>query len=201
MKILSLKRDNGIYASNVYFVLGSSNAIEDVNTLVDVGRDHSVIEKIEEASTGIGKQRVEQVILTHSHYDHTSLLPQIKEIFRPKVYAWSSSLEGVDHLLRDGETLRMGNELFEVIYMPGHSNDSICLYCHSEGVLFVGDSPVIILSANDTYEEGFINGLIRLVRKNIKAIYFGHGDPLLKNCNARILTSLKYAQKSLDSCR
>ncbi len=201
MKILNLKRDNSIYSSNVYFVLGNSNAIEDVNTLVDVGRDPSVIEKIEEASTGIGKQRVEQVVLTHSHYDHASLLPQIKEIFRPKVYAWSSSLEGVDHLLRDGETLRIGDELFEVIYMPGHSNDSVCFYCPSEGVLFAGDSPVIILSPSNTYEEGFVNGLIRLVRKNIKAIYFGHGDPLLKDCNARILTSLKYAQKSRVSCQ
>jgi glyoxylase-like metal-dependent hydrolase (beta-lactamase superfamily II) len=144
VKILNLKRDNGIYTSNVFLVLGGFNAIDDVNTLVDVGRDPSVIERINSASTGVGKQRIEQVVLTHSHYDHASLLPRICEAYDPMVYAYSPSLDGVDHLLKDGETLRMGDQIFEVIYTPGHSNDSICLYCQSKGVLFAGDSPIVI---------------------------------------------------------
>jgi glyoxylase-like metal-dependent hydrolase (beta-lactamase superfamily II) len=196
MKILNLKKDAKLYTSNVHFVLGSSNAIDDVNTLVDVGRDPSVIEKIEEAPTGVGKQRVEQVVLTHSHYDHASLLPQIRKRYHPRVCAYSTSVDGVDRLLRDGETLKMGEEAFEVIYMPGHSNDSICLYCQKEGVLFAGDSTIIIQSTAGTYEKGFIDALMRLVRKDIKAIYFGHGDPLLNDCNARIRASLKIVKES-----
>jgi len=200
MKILNLKSNNDIYSSNVHFVLGSSNAIDDVNTLVDVGRDPSVIEKIDKVSTGVGKHRVEQVVLTHSHYDHASLLPQIIEAYSPKVCAYSTSLEGVDRVLRDGETLKIGDEAFEVIYTPGHSTDSICLYCQSEGVLFAGDSPVIIASFGGTYEDGFAKAIARLARKNIKAIYFGHGDPLLDDCNTRIRYSLEMVEKSLKSC-
>lgn len=200
MRVLNLTGNSTVYTSNVFLVLGGFNAIEDVNTLVDVGRDPSVIQKIERASTGVGKQRVEQVVLTHSHYDHASLLPQIREAHNPKVYAYSSSLEGVDHLLRDGETLRMGNGIFEVVYTPGHSSDSICLYCRSEGVLFAGDSPIIIQSGEGTYEDGFVDALIRLARKNIKAIYFGHGDPLLNDCNKRIRYSLRMVERSLSSC-
>ncbi len=200
MKILDLTRDNGIYTSNVFLVLGGSNAIDDVNTLVDVGRDPSVIERINSASTGVGKQRVEQVVLTHGHYDHTSLLPQICEAYGPRVCAYSPSLDGVDHLLKDGEALRMGDEIFEVIYTPGHSSDSICLYCRSKGILFAGDSPIIIQSGEGTYEDGFVSALIRLARKNVKAIYFGHGDPLLKDCNKRIRSSLRVVERSLSSC-
>lgn len=200
MKIFNLTKNSSVYTSNVFLVLGGFNAIEDVNTLVDVGRDPSVIKKIEKASTGVGKQRVEQVVLTHSHYDHTSLLPQIREAYGPKVCAYSASLEGVDRLLRDGETLKMGDEAFEVIYTPGHSNDSICLYCPSEGVLFAGDSPIIIQDVGGTYEDGFIGALIRLARKNVKAIYFGHGDPLFDNCSVRIRSSLKMVQKTLSRC-
>jgi len=196
MKILNLKSNNNIYSSNVYFVLGDSNAIDDVNTLVDVGRDPSIIERIEEASTGVGKQRVEQVVLTHSHYDHVSLLPQIRKRYNPKVCAYSASVDGVDRLLRDGETLKMGDEAFEVIYMPGHSNDSICLYCQNEGVLFVGDSHVVLISTSDNYEQGFVNALIRIAHKNVKAIYFGHGDPLLTDCNAKIRLSLKMVEET-----
>jgi len=201
MKILNLTKDSNAYTSNVYFVLGNSNAIDDVNTLVDVGRDHSIIAKIEEASTGVGKQRVEQIVLTHSHYDHAGLLPQIRKRYHPEVCAYSTSLEGVDRLLRDGETLKMGDAAFEVIYTPGHSNDSICLYCQSDGVLFVGDSNIIVQTTGGTYEEGFIDALIRLARKNIKVIYFGHGGPLLNDCNARIRSSLKLVKESLQiSC-
>jgi len=196
MKILNLTRDHNVYTSNVYFVLGNSNAIDDANTLVDVGRDPSIIARIEEASTGVGKQRVEQVVLTHSHYDHASLLPQIIEAYGPKVCAYSKSLDGVDRLLRDYETLKIGDAIFEVIYMPGHSNDSICLYCQSEGVLFAGDSHVVLISASDNYEQGFVNALIRIARKNVKAIYFGHGDPLLTDCNAKIRLSLKMVEES-----
>jgi len=196
MKILNLKSNNNIYSSNVYFVLGDSNAIDDVNTLVDVGRDPSIIERIEEASTGVGKQRVEQVVLTHSHYDHVSLLPQIRKRYHPKVCAYSASVDGVDRLLRDGETLKIGDEAFEVIYMPGHSNDSICLYCQNEGVLFVGDSHVVLISTSDNYEQGFVNALIRIAHKNVKAIYFGHGDPLLTDCNAKIRLSLKMVEET-----
>jgi len=200
MKIFNLTKNSNTYTSNVYFVLGNSNAISDVNTLVDVGRDPSVIEKINKASTGVGKQRVEQVVLTHSHYDHASLLPQIRKMYNPKVYAYSTSLEGVDRLLRDGEMLKIGDEAFEVIYTPGHSNDSICLYCQSEGVLFAGDSNIIVQTAGGTYEQGFVDALIRLARKNVKVIYFGHGEPLQNNCNSRIRSSLEMIKKNLSGC-
>ena len=55
MKILNLTEKSNVYTSNVYFVLGTWNALPDVNTLVDVGRDPAVIEAIKNASTGVGK--------------------------------------------------------------------------------------------------------------------------------------------------
>ena len=196
MKILNLTSDSKMYTSNVYLITGTWNAIDDLNTLVDVGRDPSVIEKINNASTGVGKKRVEQVILTHSHYDHASLLPQIIETFKPEVYAYSSSLEGVDHLLKDGDMLKLGDRIFEIIYTPGHSSDSICLYCEEERVLFAGDSAVVIRSAGGTYEDGFVHALENICRRDIQSIYFGHGDPLLDNCNARVHDSLKIVRQA-----
>lgn len=196
MKILNLAGDSKIYTSNVYLITGTWNAIDDVNTLIDVGRDPSVIDKINNASTGVGKNRVDQVVLTHSHYDHASLLPQIREIFNPVVYAFSPSLEGVGHLLRDGAMLKLGDKMFEVIYTPGHSNDSICLYCEEDGVLFAGDSSVVITSTDGSYENGFVRAMEMLCRRDIRAIYFGHGAPALNNCNKMIRSSLKNVRKA-----
>ena len=197
MKIQNLTEDSAIYTSNVYLVTGTWNGIADVNTLVDVGRDPDVIEKINNASTGVGKQRVEQVVLTHSHYDHTTLLPQIKRIFNPVVYAFSASLEGVNIILKDDDIVKLGDRMFEVIHTPGHSSDSVCLYCEEDGVLFSGDTPVVIQSSGGAYEDAFVRALEKLCRRDIRSIYFGHGKPMLKECNSQIRASLKNVRKTL----
>ncbi len=191
MKILNLIESSKIYTSNVYLVLGTWNAIEDVNTLVDVGRDPMLLEKINTAPTGVGKQKVSQVVLTHSHYDHTSLLPEIKAVFKPFVKAFSPFIEGVDHLLKDGELIKIGDRTFEVLHTPGHSSDSICLVCEEEGILFTGDSPIMSPAGDSTYEDGFLKALEKISSKDIRGIYPGHGNPLLEGCNERICDFVK----------
>src|SRR4051812_5108962 len=98
----------------------------------------------------------------------------------------SPSLEGVDTLLRDGDTVRMGDRVFEVIHAPGHSSDSICLYNEDEGVLFAGDSPLLIRSRDGSYEAGFQATLEKLCARDVRQIYFGHGPPLTECCNERL---------------
>jgi hypothetical protein len=56
MKILKIKDSGALYTSNVYLVLGEWNAIDDVNTLVDVGADPAIIPGIEEIYTEKGTQ-------------------------------------------------------------------------------------------------------------------------------------------------
>ena len=46
MKVISLRGNNHIYSCNSYLVLGSWNTLQDMNTLVDVGNDPSIIEVI-----------------------------------------------------------------------------------------------------------------------------------------------------------
>lgn len=191
MKILNLTEGTSIYTSNVYLVTGSWNALKDKNTLIDVGRDPAVFGKIDQASTGVGKHRIDQVILTHSHFDHSSLLPRIREAYKPDVYAFSKYLKGVDTVVRDGNLLRVGDETAEVIHTPGHSSDSICIYCRESRILFGGDTPLIIRSDDGSYDKEFILALKKICRMDIAAIYPGHGDPLLHNCNALLQKSLR----------
>lgn len=165
-----------MYTSNVYLVRGSRNAIEDVNTLIDVGQDPAVLEKIATAPTGVGKRRIAQVILTHSHYDHAGMLPRIREEYAPTCYAFSKSLAGLDYHLYDGQHLKCGDRFFEVIHTPGHTTDSVCLYCTEERVLFSGDTPLRIMSEDQTYAKEFVQCLVRLGGLSIETVYPGHGD-------------------------
>jgi glyoxylase-like metal-dependent hydrolase (beta-lactamase superfamily II) len=181
----------------VYLVLGDWSGLGDVNTLVDVGRDPAVIESLTQASTGVGKKAVEQVILTHEHYDHVELLGVIRGLFQPRVRAFRGGLEGVDQALADGDELQAGDRIFEVLHTPGHSSDSICLYCRRDGVLFAGDTQLLVNSADGTYEESFAAALERICARDVRAIYFGHGAPLLADCNVRLQRSLEIVTKSV----
>jgi glyoxylase-like metal-dependent hydrolase (beta-lactamase superfamily II) len=196
MKILNLLTKGTEYTSNVYLITGTWNTLDDVNTLIDVGRDPGILPGLMAASTGFGKKRVAQVILTHSHYDHVTLLPLICDMFNPVVRAASPFFEGVDVILKGGEHVKLGDRDFEIIYTPGHSNDSICLYCRQEGVLFSGDAPLVIHTTDGTYEPEFISALERLCSMDIRSLYFGHGPPLLDGCNEVLNESLENVRKS-----
>ena len=196
MRVVTLDNSGELYTSQVYLVLGDWSGMGDVNTLVDVGRDPAVFGGIERAPTGVGKTRIEQVVLTHEHYDHSALLPLIRERFHPRVLAFSPSLAGVDGRLHDGDTVPMGDRDFEVIHAPGHSSDSVCFYNTDEGVLFAGDTPLLIHSPDESYEPDFVRALERLCSRDIRKIYFGHGAPLEENCNSRLRRSLEMARGS-----
>jgi glyoxylase-like metal-dependent hydrolase (beta-lactamase superfamily II) len=196
VRIVTLETSGMIYTCQVYLVLGSASRLEDLNTLVDVGQDPAILASIEQAPTGVGKWPVEQVVMTHDHSDHSALLPLVRETFHPKVFAFSPHMDGVDCLLRDGDTVKMGDAYFEVIYMPGHSSDSVCLYNRTEGVLFVGDSPVLGATATGTYEAGFLAAMERLCSRDVRQIYFGHGAPVMERCNERLRESYRMAAGS-----
>lgn len=199
MKITNLTQNSSTYTSNVYLITGSWNTLQDLNTLVDVGRDPSIIDKINTHATGIGKHKIDQVILTHGHYDHASLLPQIKQLYHPKTYAYSSSLQYIDETIRDGYKIKLGDIWFEVIYAPGHSSDSICLYSQSTGILFSGDLPFIIKTAQGTYEDHFFQLLKKLSELNIGTIYPGHGPPIEGDCSKLIAHSLSIIKSNHSS--
>lgn len=148
MKVINLTENPTTYTCNVYFVQGEFNSLNNMNTIIDIGRDKIIFEKFDEISKGVGKKLIDQIILTHNHYDHTSLLKTVKEIYSPKVYAFSLYLKGVDIVLKGGESILIGDKFFEVIHTPGHTQDSICLYCSENGFLFVGDTAVILKSSN-----------------------------------------------------
>lgn len=190
MKIANLTEGSQVYTSNAYLLTGSWNAIPDVNTLIDTGRDSRILEAIHNAPTGVGKRRLEQVILTHSHYDHVAMLSDIRREFGPVICGYSKNFSDIDRVLKDGERLRVADQEAVVIYTPGHSSDSLCLYCEEEGVLFTGDTPVIIRSQDNTYEDAFIQSLERLAALKITAIYPGHGRPVLSRCNELVRQSL-----------
>jgi len=197
MKVIKLNTNPKLYSSNVYLLLGSWNRLNDVNALIDTGIDDYILNEIEKIDTGIGKKTIEKVILTHSHFDHIGGIDWLKKMYSPQVYAFNgSNLKGKDKNLTDGEKIVLADCEFTVIHTPGHSHDSICLYCDKEGILFTGDTPINIRTPGGSYSQDFINVLKKLCELNINIIYPGHNDPISVNPHDMLLNSLKNVRKS-----
>jgi glyoxylase-like metal-dependent hydrolase (beta-lactamase superfamily II) len=199
MRVRCLERNDRIYSSNVFLLLGDWSRIDDVNTLVDVGADPAVVPFIEGAPTGVGKKKVDLVVLTHRHYDHVVMLPTIRQAYSPIVAAWGPATDGVDMSLTDGQRLRVADDVLEVIHTPAHTDDSVCFYSPSKRLLFVGDTPVLVQSDDHSYREEFVGALARIAARPVDAIYFGHGEPLTDRCNDRLEQSLMHIRRARAS--
>ncbi|MBW1715973.1 MAG: MBL fold metallo-hydrolase [Deltaproteobacteria bacterium] len=113
MKIINLAEGHTTYTSNAYLVTGDYDKPDDINALIDTGRDPIIIENLLKIDKWIGKRRVERVIITHCHYDHKKLLPRIKEMFNPTVYAYSTEC-GADKTVKNGDTNKLGASTFSI---------------------------------------------------------------------------------------
>ena len=195
MRIIPLKKNGKIYSCNAYLILGDWNRIQDVNTLIDPGPDGFVLEEIEHLSTGFGKVAVEQVILTHNHFDHAAGILAIKARYKARVLAFADG-PGVDERITDGRFIRAGDDYLEVIHTPGHSSDSICLYAPAAKALLSGDTQLKPHAPCDTYTREHVAGLTKLAGRVIETIYSGHDAPLRRGCGAVILRMLQ----SLRGC-
>ncbi len=202
MRIVRVHPDDpSDYCCNIYWVVSDSNLARDNNTLVDVGSSRAanvdyLMREMEKHPKGIGRRAVEQVILTHFHYDHVGGLQGIIDNFHPKVFAFRLE-DGVDQSIADGTWLRLGDKDFRVLHTPGHSEDSICLFCPETGALFSGDTLYRISDAEGSYPGCYVRSLERLRDLNAKVIYPGHGEPILDGIRAFIDETIENVSASI----
>jgi len=202
MRVLPLHRDDPHdYSCVSYWVLGENNTATDRNTLIDTGSSDPgnlwyFLREMARQPKGIGKQAVEQVILTHCHYDHIGGLPAIDQQFGPETYAWIPAGQR-PMSTQDHQAVMVGDQAGLILYTPGHSDDSICLFLPETGTLFSGDTLYRINDHLGAYPKAYVSTLERLAGLQVQAIYPGHGSPILQNATEFIRTCLDNVHQSL----
>ncbi len=140
----------GPLASNCYIVGSESNK---EGMIIDPGDEAEVILR---NVKDLGLE-IRSIVLTHGHIDHIGALKEVKEATGAEVAIHTdeakslreqplSKLLGLsyptppppDRLLKDGDSIDIGDLYFLAQHTPGHSLGGICLL--GEGVMFSGDT-------------------------------------------------------------
>ena len=170
--VRNIARGVQTFTSNAFLVDGERTV------LVDAGSGFDAVGRIEAATGGL-----DAVVLTHTHPDHVGNLESVVEAFGVDVWGFDPDSGFVDHAVADGDSVRIGDERYEVLHTPGHKNDHVCLYSAATGALFAGD----LVFENGGYgrtdlEEGdhaalvdSIEYLLASVDSALATMYVGHG--------------------------
>ena len=165
----------GSLSTNCY-VIGTDKEV----IIVDPGADALKIIEL------VGARKVLGIVITHYHFDHFEALQAIKTKYSCPVYDYSNMHEGQNNI---------GDIAFDVIYTPGHKDDSISLYFKNMNALVCGDFIFkhsigrYDLEGGDYLEmQDSIKNILEYPDEMI--IYPGHGET----------TTLKEEREYLKSC-
>lgn len=229
MKIIPLELESPYSEGLVNAFLAIGNKI----TLIDTGNSgEEFFNKLKKQLNHHSMQirDIDQIILTHTHPDHSGGVHHLQKEAEIPVYvhekAFSYVYGGIrgfereeaffadflikcgagslqkelkrgyqevnwEHVnfLKDGDKLLLGDEYFDVVYVPGHSQSDILIWNPEKGDAFIGDHLLKLFSVNAFIEPPgpsekerpkpllqYRNSLEKIKKLPLKKIFPGHGE-------------------------
>ncbi|OMC08024.1 MBL fold metallo-hydrolase [Mycolicibacterium fortuitum] len=177
-----IKVSVGPMDNNAYLVTCNStgktlliDAANDAEVLLDVIKQHA--------------PELSLIVTSHQHFDHWQALEAVAEVTGAPTAAHSLDAEPLpvapDRILADGDTIEIGDLIFDVIHLQGHTEGSVALALKTpDGVthLFTGDC-LFPGGVGKTWQPGDFERLLGDVSKKVfdiyddrTVVYPGHGD-------------------------
>lgn len=148
-------------------------------------------------------ERVEAILVTHAHLDHSALASSLAEATGAPVMAFGGATSGrsarmqrlvaegltgggegtdlgftPDRFIADGTSVQVGEFEIEALHTPGHMGGHMCFAC--EGLLFSGDHAMgwasSLISPPDGDMGAYMASLSRLSKRDWHQMFPGHGE-------------------------
>lgn len=126
--------------------------------------------------------KIEAVLLTHTHYDHSQELSQVLDQTGAFAYVEKTALTELQDLKNvqsvvDGDIIKVGGVEIKVLHTPGHREEAICFLAGKN--LFTGDTLFINGTGRTDLPGGNASKLQQSLQKIAKlpeetVIYPGH---------------------------
>ena len=185
------KLELGPFATNCYIVGSESNREGMIVDPADKAKE--ILKKVEDLQLDI-----KLIALTHGHVDHIGALKKIKEATGAEVAIHGDDAKSLrnqlmrmlfgffyptppppDRVLKDGDSIEVGDLHFSVLHTPGHTPGGICLL--GEGVVFSGDTLFNHSVGRTDLPGGSYNKLMNSIQTRLMTlpdetiVYPGHG--------------------------
>ncbi|MEO3814250.1 MBL fold metallo-hydrolase [Sphaerisporangium sp. B11E5] len=155
----------------------------------------------------LGERRVETVLLTHGHPDHSAGAKRFAAMVGAPVRALDPRHVLGDEGLGDGDALTVAGLEVRVVGTPGHSFDSLCFWLPADGALLTGDTVLgrgTTVIAPDGDLADYLRSLDRLRADaeitEATALLPGHG-PVLPDPVAVLDAYIAHRRERLDQIR
>jgi glyoxylase-like metal-dependent hydrolase (beta-lactamase superfamily II) len=152
-------------------------------------------------------RRVEAILLTHGHPDHSGGAKRFAEIVGSRVRALDPRHMLGDEGLADGDVVTAGDLELRVVGTPGHSFDSLCFWLPSDKAMLTGDTVLgrgTTVIAPDGDLADYLRSLDRLRASAeimaAEALLPGHGPVLLEPIEA-LDGYISHRRERLDQIR
>lgn len=179
-----IKMSVGPMDNNAYLVTCAATG---ESLLIDAANDPELLVKL----VGEHAPKLAMVVTTHQHYDHWQALAAVAEATGAPTAAHELDAEPLpvppDRLLAGGDVVTVGDLVFDVIHLRGHTPGSVALALRPDRdrtavQLFTGDC-LFPGGVGKTWEPGAFEELLGDVTGRIfevygddTAVYPGHGD-------------------------
>ncbi|MDI9243906.1 MBL fold metallo-hydrolase [Marinobacter sp. CHS3-4] len=152
-------------------------------TILDPGPDHAGhIERLLELTGGL----IDQVIVTHTHMDHSPAVATLKARTGCRVFGLPAP-EGPgqdqsfypDDQPEDGDLIVTEAGILKAIHTPGHASNHVCYLLVDQQLLFSGDhimqGSTVVINPPDGDMKAYIESLYDLLTETITYIAPAHG--------------------------